>query len=233
MQLRFPLLSRLGNEDSIKWSKVVRSGIVSSAAIIIPFAIAVYILSGEGVTALYMRGEFTEQDARETVNALRYMSFGMPAFAFVEIVNRVFYSKSMVYVPMIAALSGIVLNVSATALFIQIESLRVGAVGLGCAVGQTAAAIVLAVFLLRRTDVINKTLVLMLFKLTAASLFSGAAMIIIYILIGNDPYTAGVLRNVISASIVVCAGAAIYFAVIKLTGVTFSSGSHEKIKTQK
>lgn len=226
----FPLLSRLGNEDSIKWSKVVRIGIVSSAAIIIPFTIAVYILAGEGVTALYMRGEFVEQDVRETVNTLRCMSFGMPAFAFIEIVNRVFYSKSMVYVPMIAALSGIVLNVSAAALFIQTESLRVGAVGLGCAVGQTAAAIVLAVFLLHRTDVINKILILMLFKLTAASLLSGAAMIIIYKLIGNDPYTAGVLRNVISAFIVAAAGGLIYFTAIKIIGVRFSSGSPDKIK---
>ncbi|MHB1151556.1 MAG: murein biosynthesis integral membrane protein MurJ [Eubacteriales bacterium] len=226
----FPLLSRLGNDESTEWSRVVRSGITSSAAIIIPFAIAVYILAGEGVTTLYMRGEFTEQAARETVNTLRYMVFGMPAFAFVEIVNRVFYSKGMVYVPMIAALSGIVLTISASALFIQIEPLRVGAVGLGYAVGQTAAAAVLAVFLLRKTDVINKVLVIMLLKLTAASLLSGGAMIMMYKLIANNPYNAGVVRNIISAFIVAAAGAVIYFSVIKLTGVRFSSGSPDKIK---
>lgn len=226
----FPLLSRLGNENGVMWRKVVRSGITSSAAIIIPSAIAVYILAGEGVAVLYMRGEFGVQAARETADTLRFMSFGMPAFAFIEIINRVFYSKSMVYVPMIAAICGVVLNISASALFIHIEPLRVGAVGLGYAVGQTAAAAVLAVFLFRKTNVINKVLVIMLLKLTAASLLSGTAMIMMYKLIGNDLYTAGVVHNVINSFIVVSAGAVIYFTAIKLTGVRLSSGSPDKTK---
>lgn len=221
----FPLLSRLGIEDGAQWTRVVRGGIISSAAVIIPFTMALYILAGEGVALLYLRGEFGPQAARETVLTLRCLAFGMPAFAFAEIVSRVFYSKSMVYIPMTAALCGVAVNISASALFIRIESLRVGAVGLGCAAGQTAAAAVLAVFLIRRTGVFDRATVIMLLKLAAVSLLSGAAMTILYKLIGNDPYTAGVLKNISSAFAVAAAGITVYFAGVKLTGVRFTSGT--------
>lgn len=218
----FPLLSRLGNEDGDRWNHVVQKGIISSFAVIIPFAIAVYILAGEGIS-LYRRGNFTEQDMRETVQTLRCMSVGMPAFAFVEVVNRVFYSKNMVYIPMVASICGVVLNISACALFIQIETLRVGAVGLGCAVGQTAAAAVLVVYLFRRTGAIDKKAVITLIKLTAVSLISGAMMLTVYRIIGNDPYTASTAHNMIIAIIIVTVGAMVYFPGIKLTGIKLTA----------
>lgn len=219
----FPLLSRLGNDSGNEWSRVVRSGINSSAAIIIPFTIAVYILAGEGVTALYMRGEFGEQAARETAYTLRCIAIGMPSFAVVEVVNRVFYSKGMVYIPMTAALCGVAVNIAASAMFIQIDTLRVGAVGLGCAAGQTAAAAVLLIFLIRRTDVINKGFIINLLKLTAAAFFTGAVMITVYGFIGNDPYTAGMIRNIIIAFTVAAAGGAVYLALMKLMRVRFGN----------
>jgi putative peptidoglycan lipid II flippase len=219
----FPLLSRLGNDGGSEWSRVVRSGIISSAAIIIPFTIAVYILAGEGVTALYMRGKFGVQDVRETVYTLRCIVIGMPSFAVVEVVNRVFYSKGKVYIPMTAALCGIGVNIAASAMLIQIEPLRVGAVGLGCAAGQTAAAAVLLIFLIRRTDVINKNFIINLFQLAAAALFAGAVMITLYNFIGNDPYTAGLIRNLIIAVCVVSAGGIVYFALMKMMRITFGN----------
>ena len=214
----FPFLSRLGNGEDEEWSRVVRSGLLSSAAIILPCTTAVFILAGEGVTLLYLRGEFTARDVSETVNALRYMVIGMPAFAFIEIVNRVFYSKKAAYIPMIAALSGIGANLTASALLVGVEEMRVGSVGLGNAIGLTTAAAVLAVFLLLRTQVINRELIITLIKLTASSLLSGVIMTVVYRLIGNDYYTAGVLGNIICSSLIVICGGAVYFLTIKLTG---------------
>ncbi|MDD4772457.1 MAG: lipid II flippase MurJ [Eubacteriales bacterium] len=223
----FPFLSRLGNGDDEGWTRVVRGGLMSSAAVILPCTTAVYILAGEGVALLYLRGEFTAVDVSETVNTLRYMATGMPAFAFIEIVSRVFYSKKNTCIPMTAALSGICINITASALLVGAQELRVGAVGLGNALGQTAAAAVLAVFLLRRTRVINRELIITLIKLTVSSLLSGAAMITVYRLIGNDPYTAGVRGNIICALLVVICGAAVYFLSVILTraAVTIKGGN--------
>lgn len=216
----FPLLSRLSGEEG-EWNRVVRNGIYASAAIIIPFSAAVYILAGEGVAVILMRGKFTAQDARETALALRCMTAGMPAFAAIEVLNRVFYSKGRVYVPMTAALCGIAVNIASSAVFVNIETLRVGAIGLGFAAGQTAAAAVLVISLIRLGGVINKKFVINIIKLLLAALCSFVLMAAVYKAVGNNPYQAGFIRNIITGAGVAAAGGAAYFAMIKLFRAAF------------
>lgn len=217
----FPILSRLsvhGNE--VEYNNIVRTGLTVSLAIMIPFMFMVYILSGEGISVMYLRGEFTPDAAYLTASTLRLLTGAMPAFAVIEILNRVFYSKNLYKVPMTATICGIVINVIASVTLIRLDGVGVGAISTAAALAQITTAIVLLIFLKRKIKgIFNIKFLINALKITFAGIISFAVMMLLYRFIGNNPYDSGVVWNIMVMCIVFAAGAAVYMGGLFVTRV--------------
>lgn len=216
----FPSLSRLAAEGNEKgFTSQVRGGVSAALLISLPFLFAVAALSEEGVALLYLRGEFTPEDAAACASALRCFIWGMPAFTLIELLSRTFYSKGMVKAPMVASLAGCVCNALCAALLIRIDSLGVGAVTAANAAGQWMAAILLMIFAARRLrGIFDRAF----FARVGGMLLCGVALFAVTLtvkgLLGFDPYAAGLegrMLNILCCLLSFLPGAAVYLLLAK------------------
>ena len=217
----FPTLSRLAVEkDEEGFCRTVKTGLGASAAILFPFIAAVLLLSGEGISILYLRGEFTPEAASGAAVILRTLALGMPGFAVVEICSRVFYARSEPKIPMLAALLGIMSNCVSTALLTENGILGSAGVGLGNAIGLSAAAILLIVMLfLRARGVFDREFLLRILKTLGCALISAAVMAVIFHFlssVGGGSYQRGMVMNIVVCAAVFAPGAAVYLVLLKL-----------------
>lgn len=221
----FPRLSRMNvSGDAGAFASTARAAVLSSLAIVLPVMAAVLCLSEEGVAILYLRRAFTASDALETAQALRFFALGMPAFCLTEILSRVMFAKMSVTTPMVASLSGGAVNVLATALLVRFASdtLSVGSVALGNALGLWMSACVLfTVFCRRVPRAVNRSFVKNAAKLLLLTLCSATVMTGISALLPTDPLTAGMLWNLLVCAAVFLPGAAVYLLGLKLLHVKF------------
>ncbi len=217
----FPMLSKA---DGKEWSNIVRTGFNAASAIILPFTVAAILLSREITAVLYLGGSFGADAADKTANVLRCMLIGMPAFSVIELSSRTFYSKKNVKIPMFASITGIAVNIIASAILVKIPSLSVGSVGLGYALGLYAAALVMIVsmFVLHR-DVFKKSLWINLLKLVVSTVISSAVWIVLSRFFSLAPFDASPIRNIINALIIFLPGAVIYLVLLKLFKVKFKT----------
>lgn len=217
----FPTLSKLSSHnDSDEYNGIVRTGLTTSFVIIIPFMFMVYILSGEGVSVLYLRGAFTADDAYQTASTLKLLAIAMPAYSTVEVLNRVFYSKNMTKIPMTATLCGIAVNLVSAAFLIKIDGIGVGAIGIAVAAAQIVTAVVLIIFLINKIKgVINKEFVINILKILISGIISFGVMLTVYRLIGNNPYDSSVIKNIIVMVVIFSVGAIIYISGLFITRV--------------
>lgn len=222
----FPLLSRMSAQgDEAEFYHTVRNGLISALAIMIPCMAAAMILGREGIALLYMRGQFDASSAQSTAATFRLIAVAMPAFALIEIINRVFYAKKMAKIPMFAALCGVAVNIGTSALFLAADSgFGVGAIGLSYALGQISAAAVLTVFMVKyMSGVFNKDFFRNLIKLVISGLICGAVMMAAYGIINNDPYVSGMIRNIAVSAGISVTGLAVYAVLLKLLRVDFKA----------
>jgi putative peptidoglycan lipid II flippase len=77
----------------------------------LPAAIALAMLAKPIVSILYQRGAFTAQDAAMVATVLRALAFGLPAFVLVKVLLPAFLAREDMKGPLIAALSGVIVNV--------------------------------------------------------------------------------------------------------------------------
>lgn len=220
----FPSLSRLAAEgDETGFNSTVKKGLTTTLFIVIPFMTAVFVLAGEGVSILYQRGEFNELSVKNTASVLRFMALAMPAFVMIELINRVFYAKSKVNIPMLAAIFGVFSNAVFSYILTRHTSIGLACIGIGNAVGQIAAALFLIIALaLKIKRIIDRELIITIIKIFISGTVSSAVMICIYRFISNSPFDGNILKNILTCIIVFASGVIAYIAIaavlkIKLT----------------
>lgn len=215
----FPELSRLSaGKDSIRFAAEVRSGLRSALMISLPFTAAVWLLAPQGISALYLRGQFTASGAEQAAAALRFLAISIPAFTMVEVLNRAFYAAGMSRVPMTAALCGIAADAAATAILVYggfVSGIAAVAVGASCA--QITAAAILVCFSLKRIKGIFSGFFTGrdgFLPVIAGTAVSAAVMILVYRFYPSLPYSDGALRNIIACAAVFLPGAAVYAGLL-------------------
>lgn len=217
----FPRIARLsaaGNGEEFK--ETVRSGIMSALFIVIPFMAAALVLAGEGCAIVYMRGEFTPEDAKNTARALRFILPAMPFFCITELFSRVFYSKSLPRVPMYAALGGILANLTVGAVLTSLGLFDIGAVGAANAAGQITSAAILLVFAAKRLrGLLSRGFAEELVKLVIGGILVFAVTLVMRRLTGSMPFDSSLLINVIKASVSFVPAAAVYLGYCKLARI--------------
>lgn len=114
----------------------------------LPAAIALGLLAKPIVSILYERGAFTAHDANAVAVVLRALAFGLPAFVMVKVLLPAFLAREDMKGPLIAALSGVIVNVMVALSLLP----TMGPVA--AAIGVSASAIVnaslLYILLMRR-----------------------------------------------------------------------------------
>ena len=153
----FPKLSeRIAKGDKNGFLHLTEIGTVASLALILPICATVFFLADEIVELLYLRGNFTQGLATATANALRILSFAMPAYGMTEFFSRVCYSCGKVRFPMVASLSGILLSLGLSAAFLVCGVISVETVSLAVVLGQvTACGILVCLFCLFEKHVLH------------------------------------------------------------------------------
>jgi putative peptidoglycan lipid II flippase len=107
-----PAVSRhLAGGDSRSAREAESRALEFALLVTLPAAIALALLSKPIVSILYERGAFTAADANAVATVLRALAFGLPAFVMVKVLLPAFLAREDMKNPLIAALSGVVVNV--------------------------------------------------------------------------------------------------------------------------
>ena len=214
----FPTLSRLADEgDDKQFISTVRTGTLTSMAIIVPFMAAVTVLCGQGCAILYMRGQFTAENTADTASLLRIIALAMPAYGVVEIFSRVFYARKKTLFPMLASLVGVGVIFALPAIALALPGGGMQAIASGVACGQWCAALLLLIsagFSLR--GLFDGKFILGLAKLALCGGAAFAVMFFVNRLIGADPYSSGMIKNLLVCCAVFAAGMAVYLPLAVL-----------------
>lgn len=222
----FPTLSRLADAgDDMEFVRTVRTGTLSAMFIIIPFMFAVIVLAGEGTAILYMRGEFTADNTAETANALRIITFSMPFYGAIEIFSRVFYSKKRTFFPMLAAMSGVVAMSVCSAVCVRSFDLGLNSVAAAVALGQAIAALVLCISAaVKIKGLFDRDFVINIIKEIICGLVMLGVMMLVHKLLANDPYSAGIYKNIGVCALTFICGAVMYLVFSAILRVKIEKG---------
>lgn len=107
-----PAVSRSLAEGDTRSAREAESRALEFALLItLPAAIALGLLAKPIVSILYERGAFTAADANAVAAVLRALAAGLPAFVMVKVLLPAFLAREDMKGPLIAALSGVIVNV--------------------------------------------------------------------------------------------------------------------------
>lgn len=214
----FPTLSRLADEGlEEEFCATVRTGTKTAMFLIIPFMAAVTVLCGEGVAILYMRGEYTAANTADTASLLRIIALAMPAYGFIEIFSRVFYAKKKTAAPMAAAVAGVLVILLVCVLGINVMGAGLLTVAVAVALGQWGAALVLIIWAaVKLRGIFDASFVISLLKILLCGAGSTLAMAGVYRLIGNDPYSAGIIINILVCAAAFAVGVICYLILARV-----------------
>ncbi|MCI8331600.1 MAG: murein biosynthesis integral membrane protein MurJ [Clostridiales bacterium] len=224
----FPALSRLADEgNELQFISTIHSGVKCVMFLIIPCMFAVMVLGREIVSILYLRGEYTAQNAYDTAMALQIISIAMPAYGILEIGNRVFYAEKKTLYPMLASGVGVVVLLVLSAVCVRGFSMGLASVAAAVAASQAAGALLLTIAIVKK----NKGLLTLSFgldiiKMVGSGLISFALMTLVYRWLDNRPFETGVLHNITVCLITFLCGGIVYLLSVKITKVkiTFKKG---------
>ena len=206
----FPKLAQNAN-DNEEFTKIVKTGLSASCFIIAPVACLAYVLRGEAVAVFFMRGEFTPELAALTAQMFSALAPSMIIFSVIEILNRVFYSKNLVKIPMFASLAGIIVNFIISWIFISKLNLPPVYITLAVFICQSVTAGILVISLnIKIKEIFNKSFLANIGKIV---LSSGILLIIIkilYYIIKNSAFESGFAKNILVAGIIAVAGICAY-----------------------
>lgn len=103
--------------------------------VILPISAGIFLLSEPFVRLIYLRGEFTAEDAKMTATALQFFALGMPALAANEVLTKLFFSRKQVRTPMAVALIAIAADLALVALLSPV----MGVAGIALATGLSVS----------------------------------------------------------------------------------------------
>lgn len=107
----FPSLSKLSksNKEEFNRLSIKTSKIVSMFAI--PISFAIVLLSQEIIEILFLRGQFTLENATITAEILMIYALGIPALSLNEIINKQFYALGDTKTPVKSSVVSLLFNI--------------------------------------------------------------------------------------------------------------------------
>jgi putative peptidoglycan lipid II flippase len=205
--LIFPKLSMKSAEgDNKEARKLAATSIKILLAVIVPISFGVFVLAQPFVEVLYLRGEFTVQDATLTATALSFFALGMPALAANEVLSKLFFSRKDVKPPMLISVITIALDF--VLVYLLSSSMGISGIALSSSIAVSFSAVChYCVLLSRGEKLFSKEDAFDFLKLFASS----AVMTAIVYLIYSKLSWLGSLSVLLIAAI---SGAAVYAVIL-------------------
>ncbi len=114
-----PTLSRkLGAGENGEASKAQETGLEVVLFLTIPAAFALMVLTTDIMNVLFVRGEFTINDAKMAAYAMAAFSLGLPAFALIKIFSTSFFALKDTKTPVVSATIAMVINIVLNIIFV-------------------------------------------------------------------------------------------------------------------
>lgn len=130
----FPILSKNFSSGDVEGGrKSMAASVRLILLIIIPTMVGLIVLAEPIVEIAFMRGEFTEFDAKMTTQALRFYAPALAAMSLNNLLNRVYYSLQDTKTPLLMGALSVVCNIILNLIFIQFLQHRGLALGLSIA----------------------------------------------------------------------------------------------------
>jgi putative peptidoglycan lipid II flippase len=185
----------------------------------VPASVGLAVLAEPIISLVYEHGRFGAADTRATAQALVLYALGLYGYSSVKVFAPAFYALDEARVPMVASVVGMVSNVVLVAGLYPVLGFR--GVALGTAIAATANFAVLALAWRRRHGGLAGSGVVpqLLRTLVAAAVMGGVVLGTARLLAPLLP-PAGLARQAPLALVPIAVGAAAYFLVARLLGVT-------------
>ncbi len=203
----FPAVSKLDiDRNKDEFADIMKGSIKAIILIIAPIFTGMMLLSTEIISVIYGRGEFNELSIRLSSTALFFYSIGMISYGINEIINKCFYALKKAYIPMIAAVSGILTTIVISSLHMKTPYAGIGGLALSSSIGLMVVTLVLCIYVKKQfKGFFDRNLLVSVGK----SAFSTAIMVAIGIFVRNATVSYGVYIC-IGATVLACA--IVYFA---------------------
>ena len=209
----FPKLAQKANDIS-EFEKIVKTGMSTACFVILPVACLLYVLRGEAIAVLFMRGETTPELAASAARMFAALAPAMIMFSIIEILNRVFYSKNFVKFPMIASLAGIAVNFILCWVFISKLRLDPVYITFSVLICQSVTAIILIIALkIKIKEIFDKKFMANIAKTVLSSGIMLIIIKILYYIIKNNAFDSGFIKNILVAGITAIAGLCVYILI--------------------
>lgn len=204
----YPAISEMvvnANHDGLK--RTINESLVTISLFLIPITVGTIILAEPIVEMLFLRGQFDSAAANMTSLALVGYAIGMIAYAYRDLISRVFYSYNDTRTPVINASIGVAINVTLDIIL----SRYYGIVGLALATSISAFITMGMMFVSLRKKVRNfgfKESMVKVAKILVASLAMGVSVYFLY----NQ--LAGSIGKNLSIVLAVVCGVGVYSILI-------------------
>ncbi len=211
----FPTLARLAaRREYGELRATMANGMRQIMLLLVPAAAAMLVLSEPMIRLVYERGEFTSGDTDLAATALLWFSFSLPLNGLFLLLTRTFFSLQRPWVP--TAISGINLAITAIGALVLYGPFGAGGI-VAATVIATGASVLAQVWVLRgqlgRLEL--GRFVWTAVRVTAAAAVLGAVSYGVWDLL-DSALGRGFGGQVISLSVALAAGGAIYVAAVTL-----------------
>lgn len=211
-------LSHVSRDAAKKDFSALRSNLQTSLnlgfALALPSMLGLILLREDIVRLVFERGAFTAIDTLHTGEALMFYAFGLPFYTGVKILAPTFFALDKSYIPMMASLAGILLNIAFNLLTYQTYGHK--ALALGTSLGVLLNFGLLFFFLMRLSLMRAGNLAIILFRTGAASTSIGLACTLSARFLENINVSGDLAY--VGLSVLLSAG--FYFPLLKLLGVS-------------
>ena len=135
-----PMMTRaLASDDEKAAPRLFRQGFELSLMLALPATVAYLLMAPEIMQVLFVRGEFTQDNAMQAAMALMGYSIGLPAFILAKLFSAAFFARHDTATPVRYAVICAIMNTALALLLSQLmKEQGLGHVGIAIATGVTA-----------------------------------------------------------------------------------------------
>lgn len=172
----FPELSQSHVEgDMVKFKTTLSLGIRTTGLVMIPAAVALYVLSRPIISLFLEHGRFDRNAVALTAPVLSFFAFGLFSYSIYMLITRVYYSLHDSVTPLMSNAVGVPIHIVLNILFVR--ALGVKGLGLGFALTFTFTSGLLLYLLRKRIGPLGgRRIAVSLVKFTTAALPMGVAV---------------------------------------------------------
>ena len=209
----FPLLSRYAARgDMVNLRDSINRALRLSLMEGIATGVGLFMLAEPIIKLIYVRRNFTVQDAMEAAFILKMYALGMWAYCSYQILVRAFYSLKDTKTPVKVSCVLVVFNIAMIFSMIWIPNVKAGAFGLSTAVTFALNAAILIYFLRKRLGLFGgkKIAISLARTLIACAIMAGVIHLLQWYM--KD------MHNGLIVAVCIPIGAAVFLAVVWLLG---------------